>query len=105
MIGGVSHRLKHRKANSIIYAGFQEVGPDNGCEEAGEQTMVKSAAEPVERMWSEGLERRTWSEGQALLMERRTGTANKIYPGQALLIPPTRAPSHGPLFVRVEVKR
>jgi len=49
VIDGVSHRLKHRKANSIIYAGFQEVGPDNSSEEAGEQTMVK-----VQRsLWSE----------------------------------------------------
>jgi len=54
VIDGVSHRSKHRKANSIIYVGFQAVGPDNRCEEAGEQTMVKSAAEPVERsVWTE----------------------------------------------------
>jgi len=49
VIDGVSHWSKRRKANSIIYAGFQEVGPDNRCEEAGEQTMVKNAGEPVER--------------------------------------------------------
>ena len=49
VIGGVSHRSKHRKANSIIYAVFQEVGPDNSSEESGEQTMVKVRRSP----WSE----------------------------------------------------
>ena len=49
----VSHRSEHRKANSISYVKFQEVGPDNSSEETGEQTMVKSAAESVERsVWT-----------------------------------------------------